>query len=383
MTVTMYVGKEQIKVDLDNLLGTDISVLDKITYDVAKKYGDFIAAIEITVEDCLGTVVNIIDEASYKLAIADLVNIINQDKEETIMNNTTIIPEVTVNNVTLMEEKAMKDVEMREVTVKETTNKEESNMVDVIKGDVKAAVDEMMGKFVEAKKSVVKNANMTKEEYVEKIDDSLNTMKGALGNTLDVIDSALGYSVLKNAILDMMEAGTDGKTSKKDLFKMAKRCRELVEEEIENLEYWGDAESFKKAVQLKAITENERGKSIFEAFVSGCIWIANKVTEKINGLDEKSVLGAICRSISGFVGLLKAGVKIVWNTLKFAASFVVAGVVKVVDFVFRAIKTLVIKIKDWASEKFNKIDDDFDDFDDDFDNDMEVYYDEEGNTVII
>lgn len=252
-----------------------------------------------------------------------------------------------------------------------------------VKENMSAAVEEMVGKFAEAKENIKVNAGETKEEYFDKVDDSLNVMKGALGNVLGTLDGVLGYTVLKNSIIDIMEAGSDGKTSGKSLFKMARRCRELIEEEIENLEFWGDEESLKKAVQLKALTEGARGKSIFEAFVSGCIWIAKKVTRKLRAWfhvdDEKSVMGNICRSIAGFAGILRAGIKLVWNTAKFAVSFVVAGVIKVADFIYRAIKTLVVKIKEFAVEKYEHLTnkDIEDDFEDDYFDDEELMAEEE------
>lgn len=319
--IIMYVGKEVVKMDLDNLLSVDIETLDKITYDVAKKYGDFLAAIEIAVEDCSGVVIDIQDETSYKLAIADLINIIiKENEEENLMNKT--------NNAT-------------------------------VKGNVEMAVEEMMDKFAEAKESIKVNVGETAEEYIERVDDSVDVMKGALGNVLGVLDGVVGYSILKDSILDIMEAGTTGKSSKKDLFKMAKKCRELLEEEIANLEFWGDQESLGKAVQLKALVEADRDKSVFEAFVSGCVYIAKKVARKLRKWfkvdDEKSVIGAICRSISGLTKILRAGVKIVWNTAKFAVSFIVAGAVKLGDFIVRTFKSLFDKIKEWATTKFQKL----------------------------
>lgn len=358
--LNMYVGKEIIKVDESNLLSMDINTLKSIPYDVAKKYSEYISALEVCVEDILDIPTEINNEVDYIETLAKLENIIKE--EEVMANNNEVVIDATVvgtkvveNNVNNKEEKIMK-------TVKENMN---------------AAVEEMVGKFTEAKENIKVNAGETKEEYFNKVDDSLNVMKGALGNILDTLDGVLGYTVLKNSILDMMEAGSDGKTSGKSLFKMAKRCRELIEEEIENLEFWGDEESLKKAVQLKALTEGARGKSIFEAFVSGCIWIGKKVIRKLrkwfNVDGEKSVIGSICRSISGFANILRAGVKLVWNTVKFAVSFVVAGVIKVADFIFKAIGTVVNNIKDFVIEKYNKltnkdvIEDDFDDdFEDEF-----------------
>ena len=360
--LNMYVGKNVVKVDESNLLDMDITVLKSIPYSVASKYAEYISAIEVCVEDCLDIPTDIKDEASYLEALVELESIIKEE-ESSMENNNVVVEKATVEttNTNNKEEKVMR-------TVKE-------NMVD--------AVTEMMGKFGEAKENIKVNAGETKEEYFDKVDDSLNVMKGALGNVLDTLDGVLGYTVLKNSIINMMEAGSDGKTSGKSLFKMARRCRELIEEEIENLEFWGDEESLKKAVQLKALTEGVRGKSIFEAFVSGCIWIAKKVTRKLRAWfhvdDEKSVMGSICRSIAGFAGILRAGIKLVWNTAKFAVSFVVAGVIKVADFVFRTIRTLVSNIKAFAVDKYNKLTnkDIEDDLEDDYFVDEELTAEEE------
>lgn len=359
--LNMYVGKNLVKIDESNLLDMDINVLKGIPYSVASKYAEYISAIEVCVEDCLDIPTDIKDEASYLVALAELESIIKEESD--MENNNVVVEKVTVET--------------------NNTNNKEEKVMGTVKENMVGAVEEMMGKFAEAKENIKVNAGETKEEYFDKVDDSLNVMKGALGNVLGTLDGVLGYTVLKNSIIDMMEAGSDGKTSGKSLFKMARRCRELIEEEIENLEFWGDEESLKKAVQLKALTEGARGKSIFEAFVSGCIWIAKKVTRKLRAWfhvdDEKSVMGNICRSIAGFAGILRAGIKLVWNTAKFAVSFVVAGVIKVADFIYRAIKTLVVKIKEFAVEKYEQLTnkDIEDDFEDDYFDDEELMAEEE------
>lgn len=355
--LNMYVGKNLVKIDESNLLDMDINVLKGIPYSVASKYAEYISAIEVCVEDCLDIPTDIKDEASYLVALAELESIIKEESD--MENNNVVVEKVTVET--------------------NNTNNKEEKVMGTVKENMVGAVEEMMGKFAEAKENIKVNAGETKEEYFDKVDDSLNVMKGALGNVLGTLDGVLGYTVLKNSIIDMMEAGSDGKTSGKSLFKMARRCRELIEEEIENLEFWGDEESLKKAVQLKALTEGARGKSIFEAFVSGCIWIAKKVTRKLRAWfhvdDEKSVMGNICRSIAGFAGILRAGIKLVWNTTKFAVSFVVAGVIKVADFIYRAIKTLVVKIKEFAVEKYEQLTNK--DFEDDYFDDEELMAEEE------
>lgn len=343
--MNIYVGKNIVKVNETNLLGTDINVLKSIPYSVACKYADYISAIEICVEDCLDIPIDIKDEEGYLVALTELKTIMENDKEESDM------VENNVNNVVVEEA----------VNTTNNTNKEEMfNMMNV-KGNMEAAVADMMDKFAQAKENIKVGAGMTKDEYFDRVDDSLNVMKGALGDVLNTLDEVLGFTVLKHSILDIIEAGTQGKSSKKDLFKMARKCRELIENEIENLELWGSEESLKGAIQLKALTEDARGKSIFESFASGCIWIANKVTHKLrawfNVDDEKAVIGSICRSISGFTNVLRAGVKLVWSTTKFVVSFLVAGAIKIADFVFKAITALVSKIKAFAMEKYEKLTD--------------------------
>ena len=156
---------------------------------------------------------------------------------------------------------------------------------------------------------------------------------------------------------------------------MARKCREIIEDTIEDIEMFGDPD---KAATLKELLGSVKDESIFTMFFSTMVWIAKKVTRKLRKWfqidDEKSVMGSICKSVSGFVGILRAGAKIVWNTSKFVVSFLVAGVIKVVDFVFKAIKTLVSKIKAFAVEKYNKLTDkdkEEDDLEDDLDDDEE------------
>lgn len=227
-------------------------------------------------------------------------------------------------------------------------NKEEVNMEN--------AVNDMLNKFAEAKESIKVKGKRTKEQYTEDCDNALNIMKGAFGTVINKFDTVLGCSLLKDAIVDIVEAGADNR----DLFKMAEKCRQLIDREIDNLKFWGDEESLKKAVQLKALTEDERGKCIFESFASGCIHVYNKVADKLS-LDNKernSLFKSICNSISAFAKVLKAGLKIIWSTTKFAVSFIVTGTIKIIASIFDAIMSVVSKIKDWHSRKDEVVEED-------------------------
>ena len=347
--LNMYVGKNLVKIDESNLLNMDINVLKGIPYSVASKYAEYISAIEVCVEDCLDIPTDIKDEASYLKALVELETII---KEESDMVENNVVEEVTVEN---------------------TNNNKEGKVMRTVKENMGAAVEEMVGKFAEAKENIKVNAGETKDEYFDRVDDSLNVVKGAFGDVLGKVDSLLGFTVLKDKVLAVIEAGCNENTSKKDLFKMARKCREIIEEDIEEIELIGNPDD---AETLKELLGSVKGESIFKMFFSTMVWIGKKVARKLRAWfhvdDEKSVIGSICRSISGFVGILRAGAKIVWNTTKFAVSFLVAGVIKVADFIYRTIKTLVVKIKEFAVEKYEHLTNK--DIEDDFEDD---YFDEE------
>ena len=355
--LNMYVGKNLVKIDESNLLNIDINILKVIPYSLASKYAEYISAIEVCVEDCLDIPTDIKDEASYLEALVELETII---KEESDMVENNVVDEVTVKT--------------------NNTNNKEEKIMRTVKENMGAAVEEMVGKFAEAKENIKVNAGETKDEYFDRVDDSLNVVKGAFGDVLGKVDSLLGFTVLKDKVLAVIEAGCNENTSKKDLFKMARKCREIIEEDIEEIELIGNPDD---AETLKELLGSVKGESIFKMFFSTMVWIGKKVARKLRAWfhvdDEKSVIGSICRSISGFVGILRAGAKIVWNTAKFAVSFLVAGVIKVADFIYRAIKTLVVKIKEFAVEKYEHLTnkDIEDDFEDDYFDDEELMAEEE------
>ena len=350
--LNMYVGKQLVKVDETNLLGMDINTLKSIPYDVAKKYAEYISALEVCIEDILDIPTDISDNTSYTDALVKLENIIKEE-EAMVVENGVVVEEVTVETT--------------------NTNKEEKVM-RTVKENMSAAVEEMVGKFTEAKENIKVGAGETKEEYFNKVDDSLNVVKGAFAGVLGKIDSLLGYSVLKDDILEIIEAGCNEKTSKKDLFRMSAKCREIIEKKIAKVELLGDPE---KAATLKELIGNIEEESIFIMFFSTMRWIAKKIARKLRKWfqvdEEKSIIGSICRSIGGFASILRAGTKVVWNTVKFAVSFVVAGVIKIADFIYRAAMIVIGKIKEFVVAKYEKLtqadfEDDLeeDDLDDDF-----------------
>ena len=228
--------------------------------------------------------------------------------------------------------------------------KDNNNMADAVK--------KVMESFEEAKDSVKINDGETVEESIDKTDDALNKLKGGLSEIINGIDQALGLSLLKNSLLAILETSNEA-TSASSFNKMASKCRELINEEIENLEFWGNSDSLKKAAQLKALTEDERGKCVFESFASACIYIGKKIVKRFkkwfNNTDEKSVWRTIGKGIGAIVPILKKGIKYVWNATEFAISYAVAGVLKATEYLFNAVKSLASKAKNWVAVKGEKL----------------------------
>lgn len=376
--LNMYVGKNIVKVDETDLLGMDIAVLKSIPYSIASKYADYISAIEVCVEDCLDITTDIKDEASYLVALAELESIIKEDevmdasntklnkienkKEEVIMNGSNITIE-TIN------EKEM-------VSMMENVAKEMNGEVKGF-GKVKEAFNNFKNTSKDSMRNIMNDANRTKERYIDETDEDFNNIKDSFVGVLNSIGEITGLSTFVDAINAIIEAGTDGKTSKKDLFKMAEKCSECIEEEIEFIKDCGDEEDLKRVLTLKSSIENGRGKNIFEMFAAVCVWIANKITAKFASWgakgQEKNVFGTICRSIAKVASLLRSGVTIIFKTGKFIASFVVAGIIKIGDIIFRAIRSLYNNIKEFIVDKITPdyVDDIEEDLDDDFFDDDE------------
>lgn len=260
-------------------------------------------------------------------------------------------------------------------------SKEDKTMRNEFKNVVKNAKVTVRGakrSMVNAAKNLKVQTGSTAQEFVNESQDELNTITATFTGMLDVVSSVVGYDNIKNDILGIMAAGLDETSGKHDLFRMAKKCRETIQDEINFLEECADEESLKDAAAWKVLLEDEDGndageysKSIFEVLVTSVMWVKKKVARKLrkwfNVDDEKSLLGSICRALGILGDVLRAGVKVVHSGVKFVFSFVAAAVIKAVNFLVNCIKVVVAKIKGFFN-KDNLEEDDFeeDDFEYDF-----------------
>ena len=375
--ITMYIGKNQtIKMDLDNLPAS-VTVIKSLSYDIAKKYRDFISALEVCIE-AYGYNVDIIDKSSYVMAVSNLENIVAR------INNNIAKIAIEINK---KEDEVMDGSNVTDVT--ETVNEEEmvSMMEDVAKemnGEAKgfSKVKEAVNRFKTAgrntRKTVLHEAGVEKDVYINNVDESFNTLKDSFMGVITAIGNITGLTYLKEDLIAIIEAGADGQNSAKGFFRMARKFRELIDKEEKDILRYGSEKDIKRVLTLKSLTENERGKSVFEAFASLCIWLGNKLIEKFTSWgakhQERKVFSAICNSIATVVNLIRKGIKLVWETAKFIASYAIAGVIKLGDIVFRAIRTLYKSVKCFIVDKITPdyVEDDIEDDEDDFfDNDEE------------
>lgn len=274
--------------------------------------------------------------------------------------NATINYNTTTQEETLMRaNNEVMEAAINEINVKVVEGMEKNN--EGIKGFAGVAKKVLDG----AVQTVVSGANKTKEQYVNENQESANTIMGAVVDLAAKTADVLGYNVLRDDLYGIIEAGGE----RGSLFLMAEDLRKRIDNEIELLIAWGDEESFKKAIQLEALTKDERGKSIFESLIAGLIWIGKWMAKKLRQWfqvdNEKSLLGALCRSLSVLASVLREGVKLLWSTTKYIFSFPAALLIKVSNWILTSIKSLFEKVKGWFAKKDEKVEEeDFDDFED-------------------
>lgn len=228
-----------------------------------------------------------------------------------------------------------------------------------------AAVNEMMGRFGQARRHVSENVNDSWEDYTRRCDESANIVKAAFFGAWEEIARITGILGIKKDILRIYEKGCNEETGKKEILKMAKEVRECMDSHIEFLKMCGSTE---KADILKEIVHNG---SIFSMFAGTICWIGGKIYRKARKLfqidNKKSIIGALFRSISGLANVLWSGAKIVIETGKFVVSIIAAGALVVADFILGAVKWLFDKLKSLGRKVIGKPADDIDVLEDEFD----------------
>lgn len=217
----------------------------------------------------------------------------------------------------------------------------------------------LFNKCKEAIAESVPKEGETKESFTKRVEGLIDSLLVGLNKALTMMADATGLTSLRLTIYDMMDAGLAGKTKgKRDLYLMVDKYRDLVNKEIAYLNKIGTEKSLKKALTLKAYTQDGEGKNIFEAVIGSIILIGNKVSAKLKKwfkIDvEGSIMNTLCKKFSSVGSVLRKGGKFVFNAVNLAVGYVIAGSIKVVEIVSNCFVAIFNNIKEWVTEKRTK-----------------------------
>ena len=235
-------------------------------------------------------------------------------------------------------------------------------------------------KIEEAKRNARVFGEEVTQDYIDRADASVNSLKDMIAGTTKYIGDVLGITGLYNEIVDIY-------TEKRSLIKIAKDVDGAIKRRISVLSKTNSNDNLKKVAALKQIVYGEDGsetevrQSIFMSVAEAIVWICKKVARKLRdwfGVDaENNILGEVGAKIAScFMSISNVVINIgkaTGSLLLYVGSFIVAADVKAACFVIGAIKGALTKLKEWGSIALQKIK--HEDEDDNFDVD-EVFEDD-------
>ena len=267
-----------------------------------------------------------------------------------------------------------------------TTNNEtinNNNIKEVISMNITSKIEE-------AKRNARVFGEEVTQDYIDRADASVNSLKDMIAGTTKYIGDVLGITGLYNKIVDIY-------TEKRSLIKIAKDVDKAIKRRISVLSKTNSEDNLRKVAALKQVVYGEDGsetevrQSIFMSVAKAIIWICKKVARKLRkwfGIDaENNILGEVGAKIAScFMSISNVVIRIgkaTGSLLLYVGSFIVAAGVKVACFVISAIKSALTKLKEWGSIALQKIkhedEDDYFDVDEVFEDDYYIeddYFDQ-------
>ena len=230
------------------------------------------------------------------------------------MKGNNSINNATVNNLT--KEDAMNANNRVTVTSVNATTAKEATMEGLIKEVQKQTEDWAKKSNCGSAEDSAKYMDMMKERF----DGFVNDLVHLTG--VYQVASYIGHA-LDDSISD------DGKV---DIKAMGRELYEIIMDEAEELETYGDSDSLMKAMRLKAfVGGKEEFRSVFSILISGMLYVSKVVSGKLNkltpGMNHPIIFLGV-QSLKGIAkGLIGLG-KAVLKGVTYMMSFVVAGVTK-------------------------------------------------------
>lgn len=212
-----------------------------------------------------------------------------------------------------------------------------------------ALMEKRFGKEAEVKE------NETREEYANRMEDMAHTVFTTFNTALVRIKEISGMEDVVNAAYCMMAEWEYKKfyteDPESDMVIMANAFNNMIQEEIDFLNELGSEKALKKAIALRAYTEDAKGVNIFESFIGGLIWISRKISAKMQewyGRKEHGiVVSGIIAMMKKLGSLLKQGAKFVLNKAGMVTGYIVGGAIMAASAIKGFITKAFNKIKEW------------------------------------
>jgi hypothetical protein len=317
------------------MINTD-DFFDEMSETIGKKYKDFCRTCNpsstfYTIHGVFDSIIKDIEE------VINYFNVLN-DKIVSLDNEMETKEEedmATINNNETVVENNMEVVNMENLTIKDYTN-----MVDA------------MAK--EMKEKVVKEANLSKEEINEQIDEEVKSFVADMGILGKKVLQITGIPVYANRIGVFCDKCRE-KNGIEGIFDCARELRKEFLELIEDYKKTGKEDNFKKAIELEKLFGDDQKQGAFGVLMRVFFYIYYRIknffknTIQVN-IDDNSIFGKIIEGASLITGLIVTGVKIVFSVIGHIASFVITTVTKTVVKLYDAIKGVIDKIKNSVKE---------------------------------
>lgn len=326
-----------------------------ITWDQCKNNNKLLILMEIIMENSKKCTYTINNKAKFETALIHIQNLhIKCSNKE-------------YNKFDLNELLQQNDTDKKITSFKNTKNINEEKANDAIK--------QFMDTCDLIKKGTIVKKGETKEEYINRMENSIDIILTAFNNIFLSLDKLICSSI-KDDIYLYIDSGLSGKNDKKDLFKMAERCNKYIEDEIEFIiELEKDlgenfTENTIEIVTLKAINGNGKkySKSIFDVFADACALIGKKLAQKFYQWfktdKEDAIFSAIYKKLSDTANTLHKHIDFSSNAVQSSLNHVLdgitSGVIKTIETIKpNTITAIFIKQKQYkiiCNNCFDKID---------------------------
>lgn len=257
-----------------------------------------------------------------------------------------------------------------------------------------ASFSELIGQAWNRVRAGYQEVNRERTRVQAEVNDDVETFKGGLVVIGQKLVEITGLQVFQNSINQILEAGFYA-GNEGSLTAMATEVRAQIQYQIDKYNRRGNQESLARAMQLKEIIGDDgypiEAQGLLGACISGLVWAGKRIAglmKKWFGVNENAplILKLLCKTVSTIFGFIKAGIHIVVTVAGSVLSYVIAGIIKVANWIVCTVLCMFHRAKAFVGEKLKKggnadtmTEDDFTDEDYEDYSDFDDYQDGEEN----